>query len=164
MQEKGVLEGFIYCHGLYWKKKDRAKVLAPVCARAFILGLEEDKGICKHSHTAKGTQSLLSCLSQVRRQPHSQGLAAGAVLSWWLGDCVWSESGGNGTMAGMWETSRGTSTAQDGCAALPPLSPLGTTTLGTPLDNPGDAITHQPQPGEEQVATRSSPQEIPQKY
>lgn len=36
-----------------------------------------------------------------------------------------------GTMAGMWERGRGTSTAQDGCAALPPLPPLGTTALVT---------------------------------
>lgn len=77
---------------------------------------------------------------------------------------VWSEVVAVGTMAGMWERGRGTSTAQDGCAALPPLPPLGTTALVTSLDSTGDAITQQPQPVQEQVATRSSLKEIPWKY
>lgn len=67
--------------------------------------------------------------------PTASALAAGAAL---VTGCVCGQRVvAVGTMAGMWEMGRGISTAQDGCAAL---SPLGTTTLVTPLDSTGNVI------------------------
>lgn len=132
-------------------------MLAPVCAGAFILGIERTSGFANTVTLPKGPNYSCHVFPRREGSPTAGGSAAGAVLGWWLGVCG-QKGVAVGTMAGMWETGRGTSTAQEECAAL------STTTLVTPLNNTGDAIAQQSQPVEKQVATRSSLKEIPWKY
>lgn len=86
----------------------------------------------------KGPNYSSHVLPRSEGSPTASALAAGAAL---VTGCVCGQRVvAVGTMAGMWEMGRGISTAQDGCAALPPLSPVGTTTLVTPLDSTGGVI------------------------
>lgn len=84
-------------------------------------GLRGEGDLQAQSPCQRDPIAPLRCFPEERAAPQPH---------WGLGVCG---QGGMavGTVAGMWEMGRGTSTAQYGCAALPPLSPWGTATRVT---------------------------------
>lgn len=160
MPEKVVVEGFMYCCGSSGRRRTEQRCW----------------NLCVHEHSswAEGRRGFANTVTQPKGPSYSsrvfpRGEGSPTALHWLLQQhgavpgALCSASGGSGTVAGTWGMGRGTSTAQDGCAALPPLSPWGTTTRvthWTTLEMPSPSS---PCLWKSKVATRSSLKEIPWK-